>query len=91
MMVVNTGSETDDQRYARARKYVYDRLAIASAVIWTLGTLILTLTIVPYTARPQPYLIIASLAPLVPAAIPWMFFSTITRRVFHRWSQPTAE
>jgi hypothetical protein len=82
----NTASETDDERYARARKYVYERLALASAAIWTIGTLILTITIVPYTARPQPYLIVASLVPLFPAAIPWMFFPLLTRKVFERWS-----
>lgn len=59
---------------AQARRWVYDRLALLSAVIWVLGTFALVVTIVPDDPRPQRYFVIAMTVPLVPAALPWLFY-----------------
>jgi hypothetical protein len=64
---------------AEARNWVYQRLAFSSAAIWAVLTAILYATYVPYVAHPQPYIAVASLVPLIPAALPWLFFRPLTR------------
>lgn len=59
---------------ATARTWVYERLALLSAVIWALGAFVLMVTIVPFVPRPQRYIAVACLLPLIPAAIPWLFY-----------------
>ena len=70
---------------ARARRLVYERLAFLSAAIWALGTLILFVTIVPVVARPQPFIAVAITVPLIPAALPWLFYGVISDALARRW------
>lgn len=77
--------ETTEELRARARTFVYERLALLSAVIWTLGTLVLMIAYVPYVARPQAYIAIAMTVPLLPAALPWAFYRPISNAVARRW------
>lgn len=69
------------QRYeeakARARTEVYERLALLSAILWVVGSFLLFATIVPFVARPQLYIAIAITVPLIPAAIPWLFYGRL--------------
>jgi hypothetical protein len=88
--VVHTTSEVAADEAAarvrdRARHFVYERLAILSAVIWALGTLILFIAIVPFVPRPQPFIMVAMTVPLIPAAIPWLFYGAISSAVARRW------
>lgn len=75
---------------ARARHVVYERLALLSAAIWAVGTLVLFITIVPVGPRPQPYILVASVLPLVPAAIPWLFYGKISDALARRWAKRDA-
>jgi len=70
----------------RARTFVYERLALATAVIWTLGTAFLLFTIVPYVEHPQAYIFIASIVPVPFAAAPWLFYGVLSRAVARRWA-----
>ena len=79
--------ETDEQLRARARHYVYERLALATTVIWTIGTFILMITIVPYVMRPQPYIFMASIIPIPFAAVPWLFWGRLSDRLVRKWSK----
>ena len=79
--------EPDEEMRSRARTYTYERLALLSAVIWALGTLALFIAIVPVVARPQPYIFVASVVPLLPAAIPWLFYGRISDAVARRWAR----
>ena len=78
--------QTDEELRARASTLVYERLALTSAVIWALGTLLMFILFVPMVARPQPYILVASVVPLLPAAIPWFFRGRITDGVARRWA-----
>jgi hypothetical protein len=71
---------------ARARRVVYERLALLSAAIWALGTAILFFLTVPVIEHPQRYIAVAMVIPLVPAAIPWLFYGRISDAVFRRWA-----
>jgi len=71
----------------RARHYVYDRLAFASAAIWAVGTAILFFLIVPFIEHPQAYIAVAMLIPLLPAALPWLFYNRISATVARRWME----
>lgn len=62
-----------------ARTWVYERLALLSSVIWVLGAAVLMATIVPYIARPQLYIAMACVIPLLPAALPWLFYRRLSR------------
>jgi hypothetical protein len=84
--MVETDRENAERIRARAKHLVYERLALASAVIWSLGALILMATIVPYIAHPQKYIMIASVVPLFPAALPWLFWRPLTDALIRRWS-----
>lgn len=79
------GEETYARLRARARRLVYERLALLSAVIWAVGTFILFVAIVPVVARPQPFIAVAMTVPLIPAALPWLFYGMISDRVARRW------
>lgn len=78
--------QTDEDVRARASTHVYERLALASAVIWTVGTLLMFIFFVPMVARPQPYILVASVVPLLPAAIPWLFYGRIADGLARRWT-----
>jgi len=86
-MTEHVATQPDEQLRARARHYVYERLALATTVIWTLGTFILMITIVPYVIRPQPYIFMASIIPIPFAAAPWLFWGMMTDAVVRRWSK----
>lgn len=78
--------QTDKELRARARTLVYERLALLSAVIWAVGTLLMFIFFVPMVARPQPYIFVASVVPLLPAAVPWLFYRRIADAVARRWA-----
>jgi len=85
--------EPDEATYrelrARARTFVYERLALASAAIWALGAMLLMFTIVPPVAYPQRYIAVAMTLPLLPAALPWLLWGMLTDRLARRWiAQP---
>ena len=68
----------DGEAYQRARQRartdVYERFALISAVIWTVGAALLLNTIVPDVPHPQAYIAAASVVPIVPAALPWIWY-----------------
>jgi len=76
---------SDQEIRERARRLVYERLALLSAVIWAVGTAILFIATVPVVDRPQRYIAVAMTIPLVPAAIPWLFYGRISDVVARRW------
>ena len=68
-----------------ARHVVYNRLAFLTAAVWAVGTLLLFINIVPPTiTKPVPEIVIAMMVPVVPAALPWLFYSAISRAVARR-------
>ena len=69
----------------RARRLVYERLALLSAAIWAVGTAILFFFTVPYVEHPQRYIAVAMLIPILPATVPWLFYGRISDRVADRW------
>jgi hypothetical protein len=69
----------------RARRLVYERLALISAVTWAVGTLVLFVMLVPPTSGPGPRTVVAMLVPLIPAAIPWLFYERISVELARRW------
>lgn len=77
------GTPSDEVLLKMARTWVYERMALLSAVIWAGGAAILMATIVPYIPHPQSYIAIASTIPLVPAALPWLFYSRLSRARMH--------
>ena len=79
------GEDTRARLRADARRLVYERLALLSAAIWAVGTFILFVAIVPVVARPQPFIAVAMTLPLIPAALPWLFYGMISDRVARRW------
>lgn len=76
---------------ARARHDVYERLALLSATIWALGTLALFILIVPYIAHPQRQIAVAMTVPLIPAALPWVFYPAISAGVARRRIRRTSQ
>ena len=78
--------ETYRELRSRARTFVYERLALASASIWALGAMLLMFTIVPPVAYPQRYIAVAMTVPLLPAALPWLFWGLLTDLLARRWS-----
>jgi hypothetical protein len=64
----------------RARHDVYSRLALASAVIWTLGTFVLFITFAAGNPRPIPAAMMSMTVPLVLAALPWLLYRPLTAR-----------
>ena len=86
-----------EERAATVRSQVghelYDRLALLSAVIWTLGTFLLFITIAAGSQRPIPMAMLSMTAPLLPAALPWLLYrplaTWLTRRRLR--SQPNGE
>ena len=65
--------------YKAARTWVYERMALLTAVIWAGGAAILMATIVPYVPYPQSYIAIACVIPMAPAALPWLFYSRLSK------------
>ena len=46
---------------------------------------------VPVVDRPQRYIAVAMLIPLVPAALPWVFYGAISEAVARRWMRSSRE
>ncbi len=68
-----------------ARHVVYNRLAFLTAAVWAVGTLLLFINIVPPTiTKPVPEIVISMMVPVVPAALPWLFYPAISRAVARR-------
>jgi hypothetical protein len=70
----------------RARHFVYERLALLTAVIWAGGTALLFIGTVPITARPGPQIMVSMLIPMIPAALPWLFYGRISDALARRWA-----
>ncbi len=80
--------DPDARALAEARHLVYNRLAFISAAVWALGTLLLFVRIVPPTiTKPVPEIVVAMMIPLIPAALPWLFYPAISRAVARRRRQ----
>jgi hypothetical protein len=47
--------------------------------------MILFIAIVPVVPRPQPFIMVAMTVPLIPAAVPWLFYGMISNAVARRW------
>ena len=64
----------DEQVRQRAKEAIRERLTLVSAAIWIIGALLVYLLILePRHVRPQ-WGMIAGLALLVPAALPWLVY-----------------
>jgi hypothetical protein len=84
-MSANQPSDPEGRALARARHIVYNRMAFISAAVWAVGTLLLFINIVPPTiTKPVPEIVIAMMVPVVPAALPWLFYPAISRAVARR-------
>ena len=90
-------STSPEERAAALRRQVshelYNRLALFSAVIWTLGTFLLFIALAAGSQRPIPMAMLSMTAPLLPAALPWLLYrpltTWLTRRRLRR--QPKGE
>ena len=86
-----------EERAAAVRRQVgdelYNRLALLSAVIWTLGTFLLFITIAAGSQRQIPMAMLSMTAPLLPAALPWLLFRPLTTWLTRRRlrTQPNSE
>ncbi len=86
-MTTNTQAQTDAgaRALAEARHLVYNRLAFISAAIWAVGTLLLFVNLVPPTiSKPVPEIVVSMMIPILPAALPWLFYPAISRAVARR-------
>jgi len=68
----------------RVAHELYGKLALLSAAIWTLGTLILFIVFAAGNPRPIPMAAMAMTVPLVPAALPWLLYRPLTNRLAAR-------
>ena len=85
---MTTGNTQDDDARAitQARHDVYNRLAFISAAIWAVGTLVLFVRLVPPTiTKPVPEIVVSMMLPLIPAALPWLFYPALSRAVARRY------
>ena len=78
-------AESAETTRERARRLVYERLALASATIWAVGTAILFFFMVPFVEHPQRYIAVAMLIPVLPATVPWLFYGRISEALTQRW------
>ena len=74
----------DQETIERARRFVYERFALLSAVIWAVGTGVLFFFTVPVVEHPQRYIAVAMLIPVLPAALPWLFYGRVSDAVARR-------
>jgi hypothetical protein len=68
----------------RVRDELYQRLVLFSAVTWTLGTFLLFTAFAANDPSPVPKAMLAMTVPLVPAALPWLFFRRLSARLATR-------
>jgi len=64
----------------RVGHHLYQRFAFTSFVIWTLGTLILFILLAAGNPRPIFPAMFSMTAPLVPAALIWVFYRPLVHR-----------
>ena len=79
-----------DEAVARQedRQAIRERLSLVSAVIWTIGALLVYFLILePRQVRPQ-WGMIAGLALLVPAALPWLAYPFLVTSAARRSAPP---
>ena len=79
------GQQSEQEIRDRARRFVYERMALLSAGIWVLGTAILFFMTVPFIEHPQRYIAVAMTIPILPAALPWLFYGRISEVLARRW------
>jgi hypothetical protein len=60
---------------------LYGKLAFLSFVIWTAGTILLFITFAAGSPRPFPMAAMSMTLPLIPAALPWLFYRQLTNLV----------
>jgi hypothetical protein len=63
---------------------LYNKLALLSAAIWTVGTFLLFITYAAGNPRPIPMAAMSMLVPLLPAALPWLLYRPLTTRLARR-------
>lgn len=63
---------------------LYTKLGVYSAVVWTLGTFMLFIALAAGNPKPIFPAMISMTAPLVVAAVPWLFYRPLTRRLAER-------
>lgn len=63
---------------------LYTRLGLYSDVAWTLGTSLLSITFAASNPKPIFPAMFSMTAPLVIAALPWLFYRPLTRRLAER-------
>jgi hypothetical protein len=75
-MSAQTASQTTDVEVLRRQvaHELYERLAFASFLIWTLGTLLLFITFAAGNSRPVFPAMISMTSPLIPAALIWVLY-----------------
>ena len=77
-----------DQDYEAIRRVVahrlYERMALISAAIWISGTLLLFIIYAAGNPRPIPAAGMAMTVPLIPAALPWLFYRPLTTYLARR-------
>ena len=76
--------EHAEQLRRQVRHDLHGRLALFSAAIWAIGTLVLFLVYAAGNPRPVPMALMAMLVPLVPAVLPWLFFRPLVDRLTAR-------
>ncbi len=81
---MNQLQQTEQEIREAARHWVYERLAFLSAAIWAVGTAILFAITVPVVEHPQRYIAVAMMIPVLPAAIPWLFYGRISDALARR-------
>lgn len=78
---IGAPASSDDHATAVRRRVgheLYGRLALLSAVIWTLGTFLLFITFAAGNPNPIPMAMMSMTAPLLPAALPWLLYRRLT-------------
>lgn len=78
-------------RYRRVAHEVYQKLALGSFLVWTLGCLILFIVFAAGNPRPIPSAALAMTAPLVPAFLLWIFYRPLVRWRVNRLHAGTSE
>jgi cytochrome c biogenesis protein CcdA len=68
----------------RVAHELYIRLGLYSAVVWTLGTFLLFITFAAGNPKPIFPAMLAMTAPLIAAALPWLFYRWLTARITKR-------
>ena len=87
-LMSNVGGHGQD--YEAIRRAVahrlYERMAMLSAAIWISGTLLLFIIYAAGNPRPIPAAGMAMTVPLIPAALPWLFYRPLaTYLAKRRW------